>query len=173
MNDEHDDFARVRPMPFGIRVCALAELGAVAKENRATAVISALDPGTRAPRPEGVSPEKHLELFFEDVSLEDARGAPKINDVKRALDFVAKLDPDDVLVIHCHAGISRSAAIAFLVAAREFGDAKAALESLVAIRRLALPNLLIAAHGSKLLGDESMLSVVEDFHKREFGGFII
>jgi predicted protein tyrosine phosphatase len=58
------------------------------------------------------------------------------------------------LLVHCHAGISRSTAAASLILmqANPHWPASAALEAVAALRPQAWPNLLILEYGDALLG---------------------
>jgi predicted protein tyrosine phosphatase len=62
--------------------------------------------------------------------------------------------PEAHLLVHCHAGVSRSTAAAALILmqANPEWPASAALDAVAAIRPLAWPNLLILEIGDALLG---------------------
>lgn len=88
-----------------IRVTNLQD--AIAQANGwATRVISIVDPKTHLPDFTHVD---HLVIRCNDVEVFTDPWAPKLDDVRQALDFVR--DTDKVLV-HCEGGISRSTAYA-------------------------------------------------------------
>ena len=67
---------------------------------------------------------KQLILSFDDINEPiDDYVVPQMSHIKRALDFADKID-DGSLLIHCHAGISRSSAIALAVIAKRLGSGK-------------------------------------------------
>lgn len=84
---------------------------------RATHALSLLDPdGTPAPEL-GLPPERHLVLRFLDI--EDGgwghRRGPDTGIVEAIFRFAAGIPADGSVLVHCHAGISRSPAAALLM----------------------------------------------------------
>ena len=65
--------------------------------------------------PSGIPSENHLRLEFSDIAEAEAgMTAPEARHVSDLLDFVLKWEKDAPLLIHCHAGISRSTAAVFI-----------------------------------------------------------
>src|SRR3954452_23553040 len=100
--------------PFGLRVCGVEELAGDC-EVAVSHVLSILARGWPVPEAFGSFGEHaRLELRFHDVIEDDAAAAPQPDDVTRLLEFGHDLmtePPDDAhLLVHCHAGISRSTA---------------------------------------------------------------
>lgn len=128
------------------------------QEQAVVAVLSIEHPGAKtggAPRLEDV-PQKIL--CFWDVEQKVANG-PDIAQVEAGLAFVmAHLSNGDVL-IHCHAGKSRSVAIALGALALQYpaDDENALLEKLLEIRPKAAPNILIVEMVDVLTGREGKL----------------
>jgi predicted protein tyrosine phosphatase len=88
----------------------------VAGRRRPSHLISLLDPGQKARTPKGVDRKNHLRLDVHDIS-DDAPGrtAPDAALVERLLAFGRQWDATTPLLIHCHAGISRSTAAALVL----------------------------------------------------------
>jgi predicted protein tyrosine phosphatase len=146
-----------RLVPFQLTICGIGELG-LHCEGRVTHVLSILDPGS--PEPEAFAafdPHHRLELRFHDV-IDAGAGwiAPEREDVERLLAFGRELTPsrETHLLVHCHAGVSRSTAAATLILAQTRPDrpAEQALLTVVRQRPRAWPNLRILELGDALLG---------------------
>jgi predicted protein tyrosine phosphatase len=159
-----DDTAPQDLADFEITICGLDELhqhGAA----RVTHVLSILDPETPVPGVltgyEGL--RQHWVLRFHDVSapIGDAR-VPERADVEQILAFAAELeavDRDPHLLVHCHAGVSRStAAAAILLAQRNPGREAKAFEYVARIRPEAWPNRRMVEIADELLGRDGRLS---------------
>jgi len=147
-------------MTFQITVCGLDEL-----DNQAAAgvthVLPILDPGW--PEPEilrNFDIDRRLRLHFHDV-IERLPGwiAPERWDVDLLLAFGRNAaDTQDRsgahLLVHCHAGVSRSTAAAILILAQRYADRPAdeALAEVARVRPRAWPNLRMLELGDAALG---------------------
>ena len=149
-------------IPFRTTICGLDELpghGAVG----VTHVLSILDPQWPVPEAfEAYGAHEKLELRFNDV-IEETPGeiAPQRADVERLLAFGRDLvaEPDPHLLVHCHAGVSRSTAAMLLMLAQAHPDreADALAAELLRIRGKAWPNLRIVELGDEQLGRDGTL----------------
>jgi predicted protein tyrosine phosphatase len=146
-----------RLVPFEMTICGIDELG-LHCDGRVTHVLSILDPGSPEPRAFGdFDPHERLELRFHDV-IEAGAGwtAPDRQHVEGLLAFGRRLTEvqDPHLLVHCHAGVSRSTAAAALILAQARPDRPAdeALHTVVRRRPRAWPNLRIIELGDGLLG---------------------
>lgn len=147
--------------PFTITVCGLEELEGHA-DRQVSHVLSILDPDQPEPEAFGAYGEHaRLELKFHDI-IEEMPGfvAPQAEHVAKILDFGRDIlrDPENLrhLLVHCHAGISRSTASMSLLLAQaqpELG-APDVLAQVLRIREKAWPNLRILALGEAQLGRE-------------------
>jgi len=143
-----------------LTICGLGELCSY-QASAVTHVLSILDPGY--PDPEDFSrygPHRRLTLRFHDI-IEPAPGQipPQAGHVEELLRFGQGLardpgDPLDHLLVHCHAGISRSTAAMSLILAQAHPDwsEDEIFAEVVAIRPQAWPNSLMIA-----LGDDGLL----------------
>jgi predicted protein tyrosine phosphatase len=142
--------------PFRITLCGLNELDSHGAAG-VTHVLSILDPEFPIPTAfASYGEHARLELRFWDVIEETAPDPPREDHVRSLLRFgrnlTAEVEPH--LLVHCHAGISRSSAALLLILAQTHPDrppAELAAE-LLRIRPKAWPNLRILEFGDPLLG---------------------
>jgi predicted protein tyrosine phosphatase len=141
-----------------ITICGLAELAAHGADE-VTHVLSILDPGWPDPQAFASFPtHRRIALRFHDV-IAPLPGAivPTQQDVGLLLAFgreVSAAGRDSHLLIHCHAGISRSTAAAALLFAQA-APARPVEDIFTAIadqRPRAWPNLLLLEFGERELG---------------------
>jgi predicted protein tyrosine phosphatase len=95
-------------------------------------------------------PREGLSLYrchFDDVTPKDNFGfiVATLADIQAILAFSADLTPDDKLLVHCSAGISRSTAVATGILCQHGLSPTAALEKVFAVRKNAIPNPHIIA----------------------------
>ncbi len=145
-------------VPFRITICGLDELGSLC-EAGVSHVLSILDPAAPAPPAFGAfGGHERLELRFDDVIEERPDYlAPTGAQVEEVLAFGRTLDGaagERHLLVHCHAGISRSTAATTLILAQARPDRAAAeiLDEILAIREKAWPNLRMIEFGDAALG---------------------
>ena len=146
-------------VPFRTTICGIDELG----DYRAlgvTHVLSILDPDAPEPPVFGSFGEHlRVELRFNDV-IEDLpdRVVPGVQQVQEILalgrDLTASPPADTHLLVHCHAGVSRSTAAMTLILAQACPDRSGIeiINEMLRIRSRAWPNLRIVELGDELLG---------------------
>lgn len=148
-----------RLVPFQLTVCGIEELAGHC-EVGVSHVLSILDPGYPEPPAFGTFREhRRLELRFHDV-IDEMPGmlAPREEDVAKVLAFgrglMAEPPAQRHLLVHCHAGISRSTASMMLILAQARPDiaARDIVSHVVSIRPRAWPNLRILEFGDTMLG---------------------
>ncbi len=99
-----------------IHVCSLDAVAAVAERVAPGYLISLVDPGRRVDRPPPIAPANHLTWHFHDiVEARPGHVAPAAGDIERLLRFGRAWDAAAPLLIHCHGGVSRSPAAAFIL----------------------------------------------------------
>ncbi len=157
------------PLPFGITVCGIEELAGHGDAG-ASHVLSILDPDHPVPEAFGAFGEhEKMELRFHDI-IDETPGllAPQPGHVERVLalgrSLLARPAGTARLLVHCHAGISRSTASMVLVVAQALPSlpADAVLHLVHSIREKAWPNLRIVELGDTMLGRGG--SLVEATH---------
>ena len=145
-----------RLVPFQVTICGIDELELHCAAG-VTHVLSILDPGWPEPEAFGaLDPHRRLELRFHDViETEPGCVAPESLDVEQLLSFGRDLTEGKGthLLVHCHAGVSRSTAAATLIVAQARPDrpAEEALQTVLSRRPRAWPNLRILELGDALL----------------------
>ena len=160
-----------RLVPFQVTICGIDELG-LHCEAGVTHVLSILDPGWPEPEAFGAfDPHRRLELRFHDViETEPGCVAPESLDVEQLLSFGRDLTEGKGthLLVHCHAGVSRSTAAATLIVAQARPDrpAEEALQTVLSRRPRAWPNLRILELGDALLGRRGELVNAARAHYR-------
>lgn len=92
--------------------------------------------------------KNHLVLLFDDICrpVENCQ-EPRKEDIEKALSFSDSCIDD--IIVSCNAGVSRSSAIAYLIAAKKFGVEKA-VDTLDFFG--SWPNDLIISLGAEILG---------------------
>ena len=146
-------------IPFKITVCGINELPDHSAVG-VTHVLSILDPDWPVPDAfGGFGEHERLELRFHDV-IEETPGmqAPQQHHVAQVLAFGRSLThepaPGANLLVHCHAGVSRSTASMILIVAqaRPQAAASAVAMEILRIRPKAWPNLRMIEMGDAMLG---------------------
>ena len=154
--------SRVR-LPFRITVCGIDEL-AGHREAGVSHVLSILDPGHPEPSAFGTFGEHvRLELRFNDI-IEETPGMlrPSPLHVEQLLGFGRTLpaEADAHLLVHCHAGISRSSASMALLLAQAMPDCPGTeiFAEVLRIRPGIWPNLRILELGDAILDRRGALT---------------
>lgn len=102
---------------------------------------------------------EHYKAFFNDLEHPDYLYAPKLEQVRKIMDFSKNFLQGSRVLIHCHAGISRSTAITLGVMVQHGKKEMDALEHLLQIRPAATPNKLILQHIDTILGSQLRMIV--------------
>ena len=152
----------MKPLAFSaLTVCGLDELDRHSGRG-VTHVLSILDPGWPEPEAfQGFDPHFRATLRFHDA-IEPDPGVvlPQKSDVDAILTFGRDAGDVSHLLIHCHAGISRSTAAMLMILAqahpREMEDA--IVDQLLEIRPQAWPNSRMIGFADELLGRDGRLS---------------
>jgi len=158
--------------PFRVTICGILELGDHCAAG-VTHVLSILDP--EWPDPPAFAefaPHHRLSLRFHDI-IEPVPGrlAPAREDVARLLAYGREVHvpAGSHLLVHCHAGVSRSTASAALILAQAHPERPAAeaLEAVSRMRPRAWPNLRILELGDALLGrNGEIVAAVAPIYRR-------
>ena len=157
-------------LPYRITICGLSELAGHAHAGFSH-VLSILDPAWPDPDDFGrYGPHRRVVYRFDDV-VEVGFGytAPTRRDVEGILEFGRELldQPPEQLLIHCHAGVSRSTATAaMLMAQNNPGREREVFEELERMRPRSWPNGLILRIADALLEREGALLAALRVHQR-------
>ena len=158
--------------PFRLTICGIPELDEHCAAG-VTHVLSILDPDWPDPPAFAAFPAHHrLALRFYDViEARPDQHAPASADVERLLAFGREPDltAGSHLLIHCHAGVSRSTAAAALILAQAQPGrpAREALEAVAQLRPRAWPNLRMIELGDVFLGrNGEIVAAVAPIYRR-------
>ena len=148
-----------------IYVCSLSKIEETVALSGARRMVTLLNAGTPVTRPANLRRADHLVLSMNDIVVEQPDMTPPgENHVRKLLDFAHDWDRKAPLVVHCFAGISRSTAAAYIVAAA-LAPQRDEAEIASTLRRLspsATPNLRLISIADRLLDrDGRMVSAIE------------
>jgi predicted protein tyrosine phosphatase len=138
-----------------IWVCPLSKVDATVASTRADRLLSLLAPGTAMMRPATIAEANHLLLSLHDIAEpQEGMTLPGETHMRTLLDFAKSWDRARPLVINCYAGISRSTASAYIIAAalqpsRDEGELAQALRL---ASPSATPNPRLVALADAMLG---------------------
>ncbi len=117
-------------------------------------VISLLSPGSDFPAFEGFGDDRHMRVEVHDI-LENMgeRDAPCERHVETLVGFLKNWTPDDPLLVHCWAGMSRSTATAYIAAClhNPHADEEIIGKALADASPTAFPNTRIVAIADEML----------------------
>jgi predicted protein tyrosine phosphatase len=143
-----------------IYVCSLARIADTVAESRADRMVSLLAAGTEVVRPAAIRPENHLYLSMHDIAeAQEGMTPPGEQHVRDILDFAGRWDRQRPMLVHCYAGISRSTASAYIIAAA-LAPKRDEFELARALRSLspsATPNPRLVAIADSLLGRQNRM----------------
>ena len=148
---------------MSIWVCSLMRARALVEYHKPAGVISLLDPQERFPDFAGYDTNTHLRVTMDDVAHDDdeRRVAPSTEHIQSIIDFASNWDQSAPLLVHCHAGVSRSSAAAFIISCAL--NPRSELADIAQIIRrnslTARPNKRMVAIGDKLLKRRGRMSV--------------
>jgi len=157
-------------VPYRLTICGLAELERFCRDG-VTHVLSILDPEWPEPEPFAAFDSHHRECFYFDdvIAVRAGARAAERHDIERLLRFGETLTRDDVrhLLVHCHAGVSRStAAAAILMAQHNPGRETEAFERIAEIRPRSWPNSLLVRMADDVLDRRGALTAALAEHHR-------
>jgi len=143
-------------LPYRLSICGLDELPAFVAAG-VSHVISILDPETQEPGALArFTPPARVTYRFDDVIRTiPGYAAPEGHDVERLLEHgtLLRREPVNHLLIHCHAGVSRSTAAAAIIMVQDKpGREDDAFSLIRRIRPRSWPNSRMIAMADSLLG---------------------
>ena len=143
-----------------IIVCPLAAVERVSAEDSPEALISLMSSPEPVHTPDGIDPDRHLRLTFNDIAdvALEARGLvpPSEAHVAAIIGAARAWTQERPLLVHCWFGVSRSPAAAaiILAALRPDRHADEIADALRAAAPFATPNRRMVALGDAALGRE-------------------
>ena len=143
-----------------IHVCPATKVEETLAASGAAHLVTLLAAGTDFTRPAAIAPENHLYLKMNDIAeMRAGLVAPGRAHVEALLAFARRWDRARPLAVNCFAGISRSTAAAYIVAAAlapRRDEAELAWTLRLAAPS-ATPNPLLVRHADALLGREGRM----------------
>jgi predicted protein tyrosine phosphatase len=124
--------------------------------------ISILDPSNKTFKLKGPR-EKHFISRFDDTEHPKDNEWMQMNrEVKAILGWVKlKATPESKILVHCHAGVSRSSAVGWLILVMQGMDPLVAFQTIFKARPQIWPNKIVMAIGAKFLDlDPSFMRLV-------------
>ena len=151
---------------FEFHVTSLARAEKMMQEGWPSHIITVL--GSKDVIPSSGS--NHLVVEVDDTEIEDPSGkwvAITREDIDRVLAFSKDIPDNACLLVHCLAGKSRSTAVLLGVLVQHGMTPEEALEALLSIRPVAIPNRrIIDLLDAALEQKGALVKVVEDYYKR-------
>jgi predicted protein tyrosine phosphatase len=138
-----------------IYVCPLSRVGETVQSSGAGRLVSLLSAGTIMERPASLSAADHLLLSMHDITAEmPDMTPPGLEHVQALLGFASNWDRKKPLVVNCFAGISRSTAAAYIIAAAldPKRDEQELAQALRAASPSATPNIRLVSIADAILG---------------------
>lgn len=138
-----------------IWVSSLSRVHETARLARPHSAVSLLSPGDDFPVIDGLHTDEHCRVHLHDIREEKpGLEAPSNVHAERLLGFLKGWSPDETLLVHCWAGISRSTATAFIAAClhNPNADEKAIADAIAAASPTAFPNTRLVALADRLMG---------------------
>jgi predicted protein tyrosine phosphatase len=148
-----------------LHVCSLARVAETVRATGARSLVTLINVDTLVSRPAEIDPQRHLFIGMSDITEPlDGHILPAEQHVQKLIDFAKNWDRSEPLVIHCHAGVSRSTAAAFIIACA-LAPSRSETEIADAIRRAsqtATPNRrMIAIADAMLKRNGRMVAAIE------------
>jgi predicted protein tyrosine phosphatase len=113
----------------------------------------------------------HKVIYMDDISR-PMRGytLPTLEHIIDGLDHFRDIQESDTVLIHCHAGISRSTAFAILVLIQYGLSIEDAIQHVITIRPIAYPNELVIELGDEYFNlDTRLINAVENLKTQKRG----
>lgn len=161
-------------MHLKIFVSSIASLERDIATNNPTHVLSIMDPGINIKYiPRINNSIKHIKYFFFDEDELHLQKEPVEEYLNKIIDLIEDINRKQgneasTLMIHCHAGASRSPAIAYIAYAimLGLGNEKVAFEYLLKITNKPWPNLYLVKLADKLLSrNGKLVAPLENYRK--------
>ncbi|RKZ40080.1 MAG: hypothetical protein DRQ41_09840 [Gammaproteobacteria bacterium] len=170
---------------FELKITSLNQAVSLSRK-WATYTISLLDPGIEGYEsikiPVASHGQKLRRYYFNDITPSeiwnelsyDTENMKMVTSeqIQDILEFTTSLVSSDKLLVHCHAGISRSTAVACGVLCQHGLSPEEAIKHVLSVREQAFPNKYILKLFDEILGLENQLVVAHrEIYRSKFGNF--
>lgn len=141
-----------------IYISSLADMPGLVRRFGVRDLVSIIQPNAQPPTPSEVEPERHYRCPVDDI-VEPRPGEvlPQTDHIAELITFLKTWDGEAPLLTHCHAGVSRSSAVALIAHVLQTGNP---VKSVKALRRASLyasPNRRIVALADSIMGFDGAL----------------
>jgi predicted protein tyrosine phosphatase len=154
---------------FELKITGISQASGLIQQGWPTRTISLIDTIHQGGRWIDPTPS-HLITYCDDCERDlpqNGYTAPTREQIAKILDFTKDLTDDDIVLVHCHAGISRSTAMALGILVQHGMDPIKALSHLEDIRPILYPNQLIVSYIDEILGLEGRLGSIVTLWKNQ------
>lgn len=135
-----------------IYVSSLADMPHLVPQLGVRDLVSIIEPNAQPPTPAGVEPVRHHRCPVHDiVEARPGEVLPEAGHIAELIGFLRTWDGEAPLLIHCHAGVSRSTAVALIAHVLQTGDPQRSATALREASSYAWPNRRIVALADSLL----------------------
>ncbi|MCY4058706.1 MAG: hypothetical protein OXG44_11960, partial [Gammaproteobacteria bacterium] len=115
--------------------------------------VSIIEPDAQPPTPPGIKPDRHYRCPVHDiVERRPGEVMPQADHVQKLIEFLRTWDGEAPLLTHCHAGISRSSAVALIAHVLQTGCPAKSAKALRSASPYASPNRRIVALADSIMG---------------------
>ena len=136
-----------------IYVSSLADMPGLVQQFGVRDLVSIIQPNAQPPTPTGVDPARHHRCLVHDiVEAKPGEVLPDAGHIAELIGFLRTWDGEAPLLIHCHAGVSRSTAVALIAHVLQTGDPRKSAATLRGASPYAWPNRRIVALADSILG---------------------
>ena len=147
-----------------IYICSLEEMPRHAARLKPSRLISLLAEEEQPPTPRSIAAERHLRVEINDIA-EPMPGQvmPEAHHIEPLIAFLQDRGPDESLLVHCYAGVSRSTATALIALSLDARGRE--VEAALRLRQAAphaQPNRRIVELADRLLGRRGRLLAALD-----------
>lgn len=153
---------------FEIKVCGIGQ-SQYERDSWATKTIGMIDPDSSYNFTGGI--DYHIEYFHD---IEESTGqfiAPTMEQIRRFIEWAKTFTDSDRVLVHCHAGISRSTAVAIGVLVLHGMKPIDAFIHIQSVRPQLYPNKLIISQIDEILGKNGeMMEAYKEWEKNNAWG---
>ena len=146
-----------------IKVCALHEMPALKDDFEF--VISICDPGFKLPR---INEKHYIASFWDNENPTGDEFWHMKTEVRKLGEWIKAHQLDHQkhnILVHCHAGVSRSAAVAWIIMVMNGRDIKEAFRELFKARPQIWPNVMVIELAVTQLGlDRNMMKIAHELN---------
>lgn len=141
-----------------IYVSSLADMPGLVRRFGVRDLVSIIQPDAQPPTPPEIEPERHYRCPVHDI-VESRPGEvlPQADHVEELITFLRTWDGEAPLLTHCHAGVSRSSAVALIAHVLQTGNPAKSVKALRKASPYAWPNRRIVALADSIMGFDGAL----------------